>query len=440
MSNKNLEVGLDLSGKTLVFDTSKTNSNEELCMAGTRLFESSGGYYLHVGAPPSFELCGPNNTDIVIFDWYENEWLMSTLVLPEDFGMITSICPNTGGSMYTSINDFIQYVDDGAVTPINKKAVNVNDLKLIKNYIDEKLKTKANKYVVDGEDIEVGMNLSGKTLIFDTSKANDEATKDECWTGSTLLLKSSGGYVLQTGAPPDMELINPSKQYHVAVWSYLDIVKWKVSTITLPDDFGTVTSISSNTGGSKFNSINAFIQYNDGEAGTFDCESNHNHIVAVDEKVDKLADNTAKLVGAVDVRVQTLEESMDNVEGLYREYLEIKYVNGDNIVHVCCDFYTRSNTMSNDLREIIIYKCGDIDNEGILPCHGIYLSGTGENYPLYLKATRLGNGMLNNVVLCAAPRAYISTGDLATIMLPTPESNPNIIVNHTIKKVSSVTW
>lgn len=318
----------------------------------------------------------------------------------------------------------------------NKKAVEVNDLSIIKNYVDQKLKSKTDAYITGG-DLKLGLDLSGGKLVFDASK-----TLDDCWTGSVTLLTSSGGYSLWTGGRPDL-FFRKSDGSDELICEYGAIIPWKKTILELPDDFGTITELNTTaTGGSKYSSVNDFMQYmqRDAVAMVTDCEVNHYRIVDLKSEVNSLKNNTAKLVSDVDVRVQTLEESMNNVDGLYREYLEIKYVNGDDIVHVCCDFYTRSNTMSNDLREIIMYKCGDIDNEGTLPCHGIYLNGTGENYPLYLKATRLVNGVLNNVVLYAAPRAYVSEGDLTTIMLPTPESNPNIIVKHTIKKVSSVTW
>ncbi|MCM1323041.1 MAG: tail fiber domain-containing protein [Acetobacter sp.] len=91
--------------------------------------------------------------------------------------------------------------------------------------------------------ITLGMDLSGKTLYFNT-----QARYMVNYTTSTVLLKSSGGYTINTrSGPPDVQMLDSSGNVVVAFthWSSSDV--WDYSSYTLPDDFGTVTEMLSST-------------------------------------------------------------------------------------------------------------------------------------------------------------------------------------------------
>ena len=85
---------LNLSGALITFDTSTTNSSIGQ-IYNTTLFRSSGGYELVVDAPPSIKLKTLDGQTVCwLYDYYETEpnekWRMNQVVLPKDFGYVTS--------------------------------------------------------------------------------------------------------------------------------------------------------------------------------------------------------------------------------------------------------------------------------------------------------------------------------------------------------------
>lgn len=269
----------------------------------------------------------------------------------------------------------------------NKKAVEVNDLSIIKNYVDQKLKSKTDAYITGG-DLKLGLDLSGGKLVFDVSKM-----PDDCWTGNITLLTSSGGYSLWTAGPPDL-FFRKSDGSDELICDYKAIIPWKKTILELPDDFGTITELNTTaTGGSKYSSVNDFMQYmqRDAVAMVTDCEVNHNRIVDLEGEVDSLKNNTAKLVGAVDVRVQTLEEKMTDVEDgkLYNEFVYATYSSEDYYARVAFNFSTMVSTKFDNIYEI----CRKIGTDVPVACSGYLLIGTTWYDPLYLKFDSSINGV-----------------------------------------------
>ena len=89
----------------------------------------------------------------------------------------------------------------------------------------------------------VGDDLSGKTIYFNTNI--NQTNWMNYYTANEDFLVSSGGYTLKSGGPPDIYLAknNSSSQLF---FSYMNNTWGGVTSCTLHDDFGTVTSISDN--------------------------------------------------------------------------------------------------------------------------------------------------------------------------------------------------
>ena len=237
----------------------------------------------------------------------------------------------------------------------NKRAVEVNDLKLIKNYVDEKLKAKSDKYIIADEGIVVGVDLSGKTLKFHTNMTNPA----EFWSWDYhTFISSSSGYSIEINSmsPPKIVFKHPDGSEDVLLDATTDGY-WLVDELALPDDFGTVTTVDENTGGSLHSSVNDFIQY-DVEAGTFDCETNHNRIVEVDAKLDATIKNAAKLISDLEERVEEAEKSVEANSNLIHEFVEFEFTKGTDFGRISFSFDTTCTTEQTRLRDIMEYCVG----------------------------------------------------------------------------------
>lgn len=102
----------------------------------------------------------------------------------------------------------------------------------------------------------VGDNLSGKTLLFNT-----EAAYAQYFGMSKIIVTSSGGYTISIASgPPTIRLLkNGTVVQLFADWSLRPDgtmgTVWRVSSYTLPSDFGTVSTLNTESGGSTYTSI-----------------------------------------------------------------------------------------------------------------------------------------------------------------------------------------
>ncbi len=102
----------------------------------------------------------------------------------------------------------------------------------------------------------VGDNLSGKTLFFNT-----EATYSQYFGLGRTIVTSSGGYTISiAGGPPTVRLLkNDTVVQEFTDWGFRPDgttgTIWKVSSYTLPSDFGTVSTLDTESGGSTYTSI-----------------------------------------------------------------------------------------------------------------------------------------------------------------------------------------
>lgn len=102
----------------------------------------------------------------------------------------------------------------------------------------------------------VGDNLSGKTLFFNT-----EATYSQYFGLGRTIATSSGGYTISiAGGPPTFRLLkNDTVVQEFTDWGFRPDgttgTIWKVSSYTLPSDFGTVSTLDTESGGSTYTSI-----------------------------------------------------------------------------------------------------------------------------------------------------------------------------------------
>ena len=91
-------------------------------------------------------------------------------------------------------------------------------------------------YITNGEFIEplkAGVDLSGKTLVFDT-------TKDwNFWNYSSIYVTTSGGYVIQSSIGPPSLTVCGVEVYNVTTGG------WSMYTYSMPLDAGVVQEISS---------------------------------------------------------------------------------------------------------------------------------------------------------------------------------------------------
>lgn len=102
----------------------------------------------------------------------------------------------------------------------------------------------------------VGDNLSGKTLLFNT-----EAAYSQYFSASKIIVTSSGGYTISIASgPPTIRLLkNDTVVQLFADWALrpdgTSGTVWRVSSYTLPSDFGTVSTLNTESGGSTYTSI-----------------------------------------------------------------------------------------------------------------------------------------------------------------------------------------
>lgn len=102
----------------------------------------------------------------------------------------------------------------------------------------------------------VGDNLSGKTLLFNTG-----ATYAQYFGTSKIIATSSGGYTISIASgPPTIRLLKSGTVVQLfADWALRPDgttgTVWRVSSYTLPSDFGTVSTLNTESGGTTYTSI-----------------------------------------------------------------------------------------------------------------------------------------------------------------------------------------
>lgn len=102
----------------------------------------------------------------------------------------------------------------------------------------------------------VGDNLSGKTLFFNT-----EATYAQYFGMGKTIVTSSGGYTISiAGGPPNFRLLkNGSVVQEFTTWGMrpdgTTNAVWSMQSYTLPSDFGTVSTLNTESGGTTYTSI-----------------------------------------------------------------------------------------------------------------------------------------------------------------------------------------
>lgn len=134
----------------------------------------------------------------------------------------------------------------------------------------------------------VGDNLSGKTLLFNT-----EATYSRYFGLGRTIVTSSGGYTISiAGGPPTVSLLkNDTVVQTFADWAYRPPdgtmgTVWTMSSYTLPSDFGTVSTLNTESGGTTYTSIwNTFGL--DGATAEYDLMN----VKEVYHRIPKIVDN-----------------------------------------------------------------------------------------------------------------------------------------------------
>lgn len=121
--------------------------------------------------------------------------------------------------------------------------------------------------------IQVGDDLSGKTVYFDTTKTANDMTSYPSVTISGTTSYESTSLVGSSMSPPELYVD------HITVYDYEN--GWSYTSLTLPNTVGTITSI---TGGAD-----QFILIQEGgETVTVDCEYNYNEIQALKAEIETL--------------------------------------------------------------------------------------------------------------------------------------------------------
>ena len=110
----------------------------------------------------------------------------------------------------------------------------------------DKYKTTSTKFA-NGTAINVGDDLSGKTIVFNPNVSYNYGDNSQPgWGAMSTYLTSSGRYSIESGGPPDLYITDKNGIPSVYFWYYdqgTGDVGWQMSSYTLPDDFGTVNFI-----------------------------------------------------------------------------------------------------------------------------------------------------------------------------------------------------
>jgi hypothetical protein len=255
--------GEDLSGRTIYFDTTK--GYYDTGVAVTVLVTTSNGYTLEVGSPPDFYLAKDGSRLETLYK-YGGGWLLTEYTLPADFGVITSAGGNrTAEECIGALNKLCPSVEMPVKT--KKVKIHIKDVDLVvPKETNQTIATQewanvifSNKIKWSPELISKQKDLSGWTLKFDTNTYYGyENIPGKKWFISGVSIKSSGGYELEIGGPPDIYLkkngVNVSR-----VWEFTSSDApgvWHLSELSLPEDFGYIVSATTASDGNLYEALN----------------------------------------------------------------------------------------------------------------------------------------------------------------------------------------
>lgn len=153
----------------------------------------------------------------------------------------------------------------------------------------------AKKYVFENYETElkIGLDLSGETIYFDTSVTS--------WNSSpgNQYIRSDGGYTIWYDSGPQSFCITKSLGTSEELWNnplaefayfYQTPAEWKMNSYTLPDDFGTITEITTVSSGKGLPGIISVRI--EGKKVSVDCEYNYKLIKAVSNTLPKFINIT----------------------------------------------------------------------------------------------------------------------------------------------------
>ena len=146
----------------------------------------------------------------------------------------------------------------------------------------------------EGTPLTVGMDMGGKTLVFNTNASYNTGH----WDAGYYILRFSSGAYISTGGPPDL--------YFSTIGGYLATYTgtWNYTTYTLPSDIGTITQLGP-SGGSTYTDVNTFIRLASVGSTVVDCEYNYKN------KADVYTASGLKFNGLSSVN-QTFPNNTDN--------------------------------------------------------------------------------------------------------------------------------
>ena len=193
----------------------------------------------------------------------------------------------------------------------------------------------------------VGDDLSGQTLYF-----NNQAHFDQYFTAQYTILTSSGGYSIEVGGPPNINL--GKNGTHVATLYSFSNNTW-LESYTLPSDFGTIETLNSKGGSEVFSSSKPSIWYTLGlgpaeDYINIDVEDVYKKIPAV---IDTLTNSSTKAaLSANQGRLLDLDKapnnhaSTSNTYGLGNatNYGHVKLISGDLNGKTAQDGYAASQS------------------------------------------------------------------------------------------------
>lgn len=193
----------------------------------------------------------------------------------------------------------------------------------------------------------VGDDLSGQTLYF-----NNQAHFDQYFTAQYTILTSSGGYSIEVGGPPNINL--GKNGTHVATLYSFSNNTW-LESYTLPSDFGTIETLNSKGGSEVFSSSKPSIWYTLGlgpaeDYINIDVEDVYKKIPAV---IDTLTNSSTKAaLSANQGRLLDLDKAPNNHAsvatkygvGTSANYGHVKIISGDLNNKTAQDGYAASQS------------------------------------------------------------------------------------------------
>jgi len=281
---RNIQVGDDLSGKTIYFDTTK---DYNVWLSDPILVKTSNSNNIISSSisPPSLDI---NSYTTTVYNIEQNGWLQDSITLPSNAGTITSIQGPAGEIVKIEVTAEVSVDCEYNYNEIQKKA--------------DVYKKEGTKKL---SEVRAGDNLSGVTLIFDTSTYPyvgsyiDFVTKDSsCPAYSKYRLGNrddygpgSGGY--QFGLMEFVQMSEDGGWYQLGSNSTIFFNDngsggqdgWKMSSFTMPVSTGNDFVVEAVYIGTEENSfLDAIVEY--GGTTTVDCEYNYKEIQILKEQVN----------------------------------------------------------------------------------------------------------------------------------------------------------